>query len=176
MRHSKALTKRFFDRPTAAVAQSMLGKYLVRRRGKKTTAYMVTEVEAYDGPKDKASHASHGRTPRAEIMFGEPGRLFVYLTYGMHWMLNVVTGPEDYPAAVLIRGVDGINGPGRVSKRLHIGKILNGKTANPHSGLWFEDRGLTVRKSAVRRTSRIGVGYAGPYWAARKYRFVLADK
>lgn len=176
MRYNKVLTKKFFDRPTTAVAQSMLGKYLVRRQGKKTMAYMITEVEAYDGPKDRASHASRGRTPRAEIMFEEPGQLFVYLTYGMHWMLNIVTGPRDYPAAVLIRGVEGVNGPGRVTRKLGVNKSLNNKTANPRSGLWFEDRGNPIKKSMTRRTSRIGVDFAGPYWAARKYRFVLADR
>jgi DNA-3-methyladenine glycosylase len=176
MRSNKVLTNKFFDRPTLTVAESMLGKYLVRRQGRTNRAYMITEVEAYDGPKDKASHASHGRTPRAEIMFGEPGRLFVYLTYGMHWMLNVVTGPEDYPAAVLIRGVKGISGPGRVSRGLHVDKALNGVKASIHSGLWFEDRGHPVSKSKIKRTPRMGVGYAGKYWAGRKYRFVLAEE
>ncbi|MCL4404997.1 MAG: DNA-3-methyladenine glycosylase [Patescibacteria group bacterium] len=170
----RVLGKKFFDEPTLDVARSLLGKYMVRRRGKTEKAYMITEVEAYDGPRDKASHASHGRTPRVEVMFGEAGKLFVYFTYGMHWMLNVVTGPKDYPAAVLVRGVEGINGPGRVTKKLLVDKKLNGKKAAPSSGLWFEDRGIAIRRSAISRTSRIGVSYAGSYWASRKYRFVLS--
>ncbi len=100
----------------------------------------------------------------------------MYLTYGMHWMLNVVTGPKDYPAAVLIRGVEGINGPGRLTKSLNINERLNGKPAGIPDRLWFEDRGVKVRKAAIKRTPRIGVDFAGPYWAARKYRFVFADK
>src|SRR3989338_2229715 len=99
----KILPQSFFDRPTLAVARALLGKFLVRRTGKKTLEAMITEVEAYDGPEDRASHASRGITPRTKIMFGEAGRLYVYFTYGMHWMLNVVTGSRGYPAAVLIR-------------------------------------------------------------------------
>ena len=104
----KVLTKKFFERSALKVAPELLGKYLcvsssLRRRTSK--CFMITEVEAYDGPKDKASHASRGRTLRNEPMFGEAGRWYVYFTYGMHWMLNIVTGPKDYPAAVLIRGV-----------------------------------------------------------------------
>ncbi len=175
MMRRRILNDKFFDRPTLVVAESMLGKYLVRRRGKRVEAYMITEVEAYDGPKDMASHASRGRTKRAEVMFGESGQLFVYMTYGMHWMLNFVTGPKDYPAAVLIRGVEGVSGPGRVTKALGIGKSLNNKAANRASGLWLEDRGVLPAKSGVKRTPRIGVNYAGPYWASKKYRFLLPD-
>ena len=173
MTHKKALTKKFFAGPTLKTAESLLGKYLVRRRGEKIEAYMITEVEAYDGPKDRASHAFHGRTVRTETMFGDPGKLFIYLTYGMHWMLNVVAGPKDYPAAILIRGVVGINGPGRVTKSLGVNKSLNDKEANKLNGVWFEDRGVVIKRSMIEFTPRIGVDYAGPYWAARKYRLVL---
>ncbi len=113
----KILSEKFFNRPAPEIAKDLLGKFLVRRFPRKSpaqncvgdksapreTAMMITEVEAYDGPFDKASHASKGRTERNKIMFGPPGYFYVYFTYGMHWMLNVVIGPKDYPSAVLIR-------------------------------------------------------------------------
>ncbi|MBI2035602.1 MAG: DNA-3-methyladenine glycosylase [Candidatus Liptonbacteria bacterium] len=101
----KILKKPYFQKSTVVVARNLLGKFLVRRIKGKEIAAMITEVEAYDGFKDKASHAHRGKTARNAVMFGEAGVWYVYLTYGMHWMLNVVTGPKDYPAAVLIRGV-----------------------------------------------------------------------
>ena len=168
------LGKKFFDRPTLAVARELLGKYLVRRRGKKIEKFIITEVEAYDGFKDNASHASRGKTLRNAPMFCEAGIWYVYFTYGMHHMLNIVTGPKDYPAAVLIRGVGGINGPGRITKKLNIDKKFNNKIASPKTGLWVEDSGK-IRNSQliIRRAPRIGVSYAGPTWSKKKWRFVL---
>jgi len=88
------------------VAPELLGKFLCKPLGNRVSkCFMITEVEAYDGFRDKASHASRGWTARNAPMFGEAGRWYVYFTYGMHWMLNIVTGPKDYPAAVLIRGI-----------------------------------------------------------------------
>ena len=101
----KVLNKNFFNRPTLIVAKDLLGKYLIRRLNGKIKRFMITEVEAYDGFKDKASHASRGKTVRNAPMFGEAGVWYVYFTYGMHYMLNIVTGKKDYPAAILIRGV-----------------------------------------------------------------------
>jgi DNA-3-methyladenine glycosylase len=168
----KTLGKDFFERPTLTVARELLGKWLVRRTADGETARLITEVEAYDGPKDRASHASRGLTPRNAPMFGAAGIWYVYLCYGVHWMVNVVTGPKGFPAAVLIRGVDGLSGPGRVTKGLLISDGQNGLRAGRPSGLWFEDRGTVVRPGWIRRTPRIGVGYAGE-WAVRPYRFVL---
>ena len=178
----------FFDRKSLAVARDLIGKYIVRRldwNGKKV-AGRITEVEAYVGARDLASHASKGRTARTEIMFGKPGTLYVYFVYGMHWMLNVVTEKEGCPAAVLIRGVETargrpVAGPGRVTKMFGIDKSMNGKTAGKKTGLWFEDR---YEKSAgeigdhlkIKRTPRIGVAYAGAIWAKKNYRFVLQNR
>jgi DNA-3-methyladenine glycosylase len=106
-------------------------------------------------------------------MFGPPGTLYVYLVYGLHWMLNVVTCETGYPAAVLIRGVDGISGPGRVCSALKIDQELNERPASAQSGLWFEEA-PPLRKRKVVGTPRIGVAYAGPAWSARKLRFVLS--
>lgn len=104
--------QKFFKAPVLKVAKSLIGKYLVRKLRGKEIALMITEVEAYDGANDLACHARHGKTKRNEVMFGEAGRFYVYFTYGMHWMLNIVTGPKDYPAAVLIRGAGGGPVPG----------------------------------------------------------------
>ena len=131
----KILTQESFDRPTLKVAEELLGKYLVRKYRGREIAAMITEVEAYDGPNDLASHASHGRTERTKIMFGPPGRWYVYFTYGMHWMLNIVTGPEEYPAAILIRAVEEVNGPARTTKFFKVDKQFNGKTASRKTGL-----------------------------------------
>lgn len=168
----KVLKQEFFDRPTLTVARDLLGKYLVRRWRGKEMAYKITEVEAYDGHKDKASHAHRGRTSRNEVMFGEAGHWYVYFTYGMHWMLNIVAGSKDYPAAVLIRGVEGIDGPGKLAKALHITRTLNEKPALRASGLWIEDRGVKVPKNEIEKTPRIGIKYAKE-WVDKAYRFVL---
>ncbi|MBI2057379.1 MAG: DNA-3-methyladenine glycosylase [Candidatus Yanofskybacteria bacterium] len=167
------LPQNFFNRPTLIVAKELLGKYIVRKIGKKEMALMITEVEAYDGLKDKASHASRGKTERNQVMFGEAGYFYVYFTYGMHWMLNVVTGLKNYPAAVLVRGTKEILGPARLTKFLKIDKKLNGKKAEPKTGLWFEDRGVKISDKQISRTPRVGVVYAGLIWSKKKYRFLL---
>ena len=181
----KRISKAFFDRPTLRVARELLGKCLVRRVRGRELVLVITEVEAYDGPRDLASHASRGRTPRTTIMFGEAGRFYAYFTYGMHWLVNVVTGPKDYPAAVLLRGgvlisdaasPKVIKGPARLTKALRIDGALNQKRATPESGLWFEDRGITVRKNAITATKRIGVDYAGPVWASKEYNFSVSPQ
>ncbi len=166
----KVLQKEFFNRPVLDVGRDLLGKFLVRQIRGKEIALMIIEVEAYDGPKDKASHANRGKTERNKIMFGEAGRWYVYFTYGMHWMLNVVTGPKNYPAAILVRGTDKISGPARITKFLKIDKKFNGMLADKKTGLWLEDRGIKVRYFQIKRAKRIGVDYAGK-WADKLYRF-----
>ena len=163
----------FFKRPALAVAKDLLGKYLVRRTVEGTSAHMITEVEAYIGPQDLACHAAKGLTPRTQVMFGPAGNFYVYFTYGMHWLLNVVTAREGYPAAVLIRGLEDVSGPARLTKKLGISGSLNGAPAKRASGLWIEDRGVKVSARRIRRTPRIGVDYAGKDWASRPYRLVL---
>jgi DNA-3-methyladenine glycosylase len=166
----------FFDRPVLEVARGLIGASLVRRfpDGKTGFSSMLTEVEAYDGPLDLASHASKGRTPRTEVMYGPAGVFYVYLIYGIHWMLNVVTGETGYPAAVLIRGTANISGPGRITARLQIDESLNGKPAKKSSGLWFEDRSIVIPDERIETTPRIGVEYSGD-WSRAPYRFILRD-
>lgn len=169
----KILKKKFFERPTLAVARGLLGKFLVRKVGKKEVAFLITEVEAYDGHRDRASHAHRGETRRNKPMFGPAGVWYVYFVYGMYDMLNIVIGDPGYPAAVLIRGIEGASGPGRLTKKLKITRKFNGKKAEKSTGLWIEDRGIRVRKKDTKRTPRIGVHYAGTVWSKKPYRFVL---
>lgn len=155
-------------------ARWLLGKALVRRRPDGTEdARLILETEAYCGETDLACHARAGRTKRTEVMYGEGGVWYVYLCYGIHEMLNLVVGPRDWPAAILIRGVEGAVGPGRVTKALAIDRQLNAKAAIPANGLWIEDRGVRVPRSRVEVTPRIGVDYAGPLWSAKHWRFTF---
>ena len=174
---NKVLSKSFFVKPTLKVANDLLGKYLIRKIGKKEIACKIIEVEAYDGPKDKASHASNGKTTRNKIMFEEGGCFYIYLVYGMHYMLNVVTGEKNYPEAVLIRGIECngkiISGPAKLTKFLKIDKKSNSKKAEKKTNLWFEDRGEKLNKKHIIRTPRIGVDYAGPIWSKKLYRFLV---
>src|SRR3989344_3465834 len=248
----KILSQKFFqNKNTMKIAKSLLGKFLIRRfkiprKSVHCEAMMITEVEAYDGFRDKASHAHRGKTERNKIMFGPAGYWYVYFTYGIHWMLNIVTGPMEYPAAVLIRAVAEISprlyshrnqnkffpaknfsspsanhflltenynkksklvrlrdvpygiqadlihfisGPARLTKALKIDGKFNGKPASPKSGLWIEDRGFRIgnppshKASAdnfhspwrmkIKKSPRIGVDYAGPVWAKKRYRFYI---
>ncbi len=137
---------------------------------------MITETEAYDGFKDKASHASRGKTARNAPMFGPAGVWYVYFTYGMHWMLNIVCGKKDYPSAVLIRGAGDIQGPARLTKFLKVAEKFNGEKAAAKTGLWIEDGGMKIKPRQIKRTPRIGVAYAGIYWAKKPLRFLLDKK
>lgn len=170
------LPKVFFQRPTLLVAEELLGKFLVlRTAGGEELSFEIREVEAYDGPEDRASHAFRGETPRTSVMFAEGGCWYIYLIYGMYWMLNIVTGPERYPAAVLVRTVGEWNGPGKLTKALGIDKRFHSASATKETGLWIEDRGRRSKSHLVLRTPRIGIAYAGPFWSQQPYRFVLKE-
>ena len=161
----------FFLKNTLWVAKNLLGKFLCRRlKSGRVIRSMITETEAYRGFDDKASHASKGRTKRTEIMFGDAGAIYVYLIYGMHHCLNIVTEKRDYPSAVLIRGVDGANGPGRVCKYFKIDRDLNGK--NLGKELWIENKGPQITNYQLLITKRIGIDYTDESkdWL---WRFVL---
>lgn len=223
----KILSQKFFDRHTLKVARELLGKVLVRRFqptvdkvGMSRDQYqgflhksgsvrcssrsyeivgIITEVEAYIGPNDQASHASRlwrglpratsGKTKRTEVMFGNPGYWYIYMIYGIHYCLNIVTEKKGYPAAILIRSIYAaslhknlmmsfrlhIKGPGRVCKYFKIDKQLNEKPANRKTGLWIEDWGIKINPRHIRRGRRIGVEYAGK-WKEKLWRFYLRDK
>jgi DNA-3-methyladenine glycosylase len=164
-------------RDTVAIARGLLGKILVARMATgERRAHRITEAEAYHGPEDRACHASRGRTKRTAVMFEPGGVWYVYLVYGMHEMLNLVTGPRDFPAAVLIRGVEGIVGPGRVTRELTINRRFNAQPAARATGLWIEDDGFVPPAEEVRATPRIGVDYAGSPWVEKPWRFVWSRR
>lgn len=164
----------FFERPTLEVAETLIGQMLCRQLPDgRVIRTRLTEIEAYDGPEDQACHAHKGRTQRTETMFGPAGHFYVYLCYGMHWMLNVVTGPAGYPAAILIRGTELVQGPGRLTKVLLIDKALNAKPAGQHTGLWFEPAPPDLPKGKIQRTPRIGIDYAGELWRNKPWRWLL---
>lgn len=164
----------FARRNTVALARWLIGKYLVRRwPDDREEARMITETEAYHGESDLACHARAGRTRRTEVMYGPGGVWYVYLCYGIHEMLNLVVGPRDWPAAILIRGIEGASGPGRVTRAMGVDRLLNTTGATLDSGLWIEDHGRRINRALVQATPRIGINYAGPIWTAKPWRFVL---
>jgi DNA-3-methyladenine glycosylase len=165
------LSREFFIRDVLEVAPELIGKNIVVRQGDNLyVRYQVTEVEAYRGAEDRACHACKGRTPRTEIMYHEGGRLYVYFIYGMYWMLNVVTGGENNPQAVLIRGVESLRGPGKLTRSFGIDRTYYGEDLTISDRIWFEESGV---KPLIRTGERIGIGYAGEYWKTRQWRFYL---
>ena len=194
MSRAKVLPRSFYEREDPVeVAIDLLGKILRVENGRGACAARIVEVEAYGGPKDRASHAWRGRTPRNESMFGKPGTAYVYLCYGLHRMFNVVMAPENVPAAVLIRGVEPIEGQGLMAKRRRLSPKDFRLSAGPGAltealGIrmeWdrtdlvcgpirIEDDGVRFSSARIQRRPRVGVNYAGP--AARfPWRFSLRD-
>lgn len=173
-RQAVVLPPAFFDRPADRVARELLGKQLVTRTAEGVVRLEVREVEAYLGSHDLACHGSRGMTKRNATMFGAAGCWYVYLCYGMHWMLNIVTGKPGVPAAVLLRGAGHLSGPGRLTKGLGIDRSLDGAAAAEPAGVWFEDAGVRVPARRITRTPRIGIGYAGE-WVEKPLRFVLEE-
>lgn len=178
----------FYEQKTIDVAKQLLGKYLVRKHPEGKTIGRIVETEAYIGPQDLACHASRGRTARTEVMFGPAGRAYVYFIYGFYNMLNLVTEATNYPAAVLIRAVepmDGIelmktrrqngslrnlaSGPGKLCQAFAVDRTLNGADLSGNV-LYVEDRSEPAVK--IRATPRIGVDYAGK-WKSKPYRFLI---
>jgi len=161
----------FYTRDVLAVAPEFPGKILVVRLPDGSFGrFQVTEVEAYKGEEDRACHAFRGRTARTEIMYHRGGYLYLFLIYGMYWMLNVVTGTEGEPQAVLIRGVQPYSGPGRLTKALGIDRTFYGEDLFSSERIWFEDAGL---RPVVKTSARIGIDYAGDYWKNKPWRFYL---
>jgi DNA-3-methyladenine glycosylase len=172
------------------VARQLLGKHLVRKHEQGITVGRVVETEAYIGPNDKACHASRGCTPRTQIMFGDAGYAYVYLIYGFHHMLNIVTEAPNLPAAVLIRAVEPVkgmdlmaarrgtqerrnlaSGPGKLCQAFAIDRSLNGKDLCGRE-LYLIDPGDPPPNFST--TPRIGVDYAGE-WTHKPWRFIIPD-
>ena len=165
------LLRDFYTRDVLEVAPEIPGKNLVIRQPDGTFRKLrVTEVEAYRGCEDRACHAFRGRTARTEIMFHEGGRLYIYLIYGMYWMLNIVTGENNNPQAVLIRGVADYQGPGKLTRSLGIDKSFYGEDLVSSARIWIEDNGMAL---PVKSGPRIGIDYAGEFWKSRPWRYYL---
>ena len=160
----------FFHRPCLEVAKNLVGKYLVRRfPDGKIMRLRISETEAYCGEADTACHAHKGRTKRTEVMYADAGTLYIYLCYGIHWLLNIVTGNPEEPEAVLIRACVEASGPGRLTKALSITGDLNRKSIFGDE-LWIEDDGTPCE---VVTDKRVGIGYASPEDQNRPWRFIL---
>ncbi len=173
---SNALSRDFYARPTLTVARDLLGAILCHRRGDAVLKARIVEVEAYISERDQACHARAGRTARTAVMYGPPGHAYVYLVYGMHEMLNVVTEREGSPAAVLVRGAvrlggEPLPGPGRLTRALGIDRALDAVDLCSDR-LWIEAGGLG-RGERIARSPRIGIDYAGSPWVEKPWRLYV---
>lgn len=189
---SQILPRVFYDRPTLTVARELLGALLVRVEDGVRVSGRIVETEAYVGESDLGCHAKAGRTPRTAIMYGMPGSAYIYFNYGMHWMLNAVTEAEGFPAAVLIRaiqpleGLDVIatrrgtqprtqwtNGPAKLAQALGIDKSFNGvDLCNCERGLWIE-AGESILDKNVTIGARVGLTSVPEPWKSMPWRFLV---
>src|SRR5215831_11881451 len=174
------LERSFFERPAVQVARGLLGKCIVRRYRNRLMSSIITETEAYAGPADRASRAFGGRhTHSVRALYSHPGTVYVYLVYGLHWLLNLKAAHSDQPQAVLIRGIRTIvgssswfiAGPGKTSKYLKVDSSLYGEDVTTSSRIWIEDIGIRISSRQIIKSPRIGIDYAGSYWASKPWRF-----
>ena len=184
------LPRDFYNRPTLTVARELIGARLVRILDGVKLVGLITETEAYISEKDLACHAKAGLTPRTAPMYGEPGHAYVYFTYGNHWMLNAVTEKEGFPAAVLIRAIQPIEGvdvmlerrhgrdtfgPGKICQAMGITKSENqADLTRTASGLWIE-AGVKVPNSRVTKGPRVGLNSTPEPWLSKPWRFKVKD-
>ena len=163
---NKILTGEFFARDCLEVAPELVGKLLVRTFDDGCEISLrITETEAYRGEEDTACHASKGRTPRTEVLYGKPGYIYIYLCYGMHWLMNIVTGRENQPQCVLVRACEIYNGPAKLTKKLGMDKSFNGEPVFGNRRLRIEDDGFLPE---IETLPRVGINYASP-----EYRDIL---
>lgn len=163
------LPKEFYQRDAIIVAKELVGKIIIRKYDtEELSYYRITETEAYKGEDDEACHAHKGKTKRTEIMYGEGGLIYIYLIYGIHWMLNIVTHSVDNPQAVLIRCTENYNGPGKLTKALKIDKSFNGEKIHDNLKLYIADDGYIPY---ILPKKRIGIEYAGLVWKNKLWRF-----
>lgn len=163
------LDKSFFKRDCLVVAPELVGKVICRKLADGTVlSVRVTETEAYRGAEDTACHASKGRTQRTELLFGEGGLIYVYLCYGMHWLMNAVTDEKENPQAVLFRAGEVYNGPAKLTKHIQIDKSFNGENFYDNERIWIEDDGY---KPEIITLPRVGIDYATPYYRDILWRY-----
>lgn len=165
------LGREYFSAPATTLAPDLVGKILCRRTASgEIIRARIVETECYFGEEDTACHAHKGKTERTKPMYESGGITYVYLCYGIHSLLNIVTGGEGHPEAVLIRGVEGAVGPGRATKLLGISLLDNALPLTEKCGIWIEDDG--VKPPKLERTARIGIDYASKRDRERKWRFI----
>lgn len=165
------LNSRLYQRDVLEIAPFLLGKTLVRRFDDGNEIRLtINEVEAYRGEEDKACHARVGRTERNAVMYESGGLVYMFLIYGMYWMLNIVTGDRDHPQAILIRGAGEYNGPGKLTKALMLDRSFYGENLSCSQRLWIEDAPEPV---TVKTSPRIGIDYADDEWRLKCWRFFL---
>ena len=163
------LGREFFLRDALEVAPELVGKTLVSSLpGAQERRLVITETEVYRGVEDSACHAHRGRTKRTEMLYRPGGAVYVYLCYGIHWLLNVITGPEDFPQGVLIRACEGFEGPGKLTKYLGITGAQNGIDICSSPLLRIEDEGRIVN---ITTDKRVGIAYAEEADRERLWRF-----
>lgn len=160
------LTYDFYHRPCIEVAKDLVGKVIVH----KDVRLRITETEIYWGEGDTACHASRGRTQRTEVLYMDAGTVYVYLCYGIHWMLNVITGDENDPQGVLIRACEGADGPGKLTKKLGVTKELNRKNIWETEDFSIVDDGL---RCEIIPDKRVGIGYASQEDQEKLWRFKM---
>lgn len=160
------LSYEFYHRHALEVAPELVGKLLVHN-GK---ALRISETEAYCGESDTACHASRGRTKRTEVLYADAGTIYVYLCYGMHWLMNVITGNVDDPQGVLIRACVEAPGPGRLTKALGITGEQNRGSIVTSGELWIADDGFRCN---IRTDKRVGIGYASEEDQEKRWRFIM---
>jgi DNA-3-methyladenine glycosylase len=158
-----------FQLPATELAPLLLGKLLCRRTDHGILRLRIVETECYFGEEDSACHAHHGKTPRNTPLYMQGGYSYVYLCYGIHNLFNVVSGTDGHPEAVLIRGVEGAIGPGRLTKAMFIDRSLNCINLAISDELWIEDDGVTLPFHTDRR---VGIDYANPIDRERPWRFI----
>ena len=161
----------FFHRDCLTVARDLVGKILIHRTENGEIRLRISETEAYWGADDTACHVSKGRTPRTEVFFADAGTLYVYLCYGMHWMLNIVTGDVEDPQVVLIRACVEAPGPGKLTKALRITSALN-RGSILGDELWLEDDGFRCH---ILTDRRVGIGYAAQEDQDKLWRFKMGS-
>ena len=166
----KRLTEDFYHRPCLEVARDLVGKVLVHSTPEGTLSLRISETESYCGQADTACHAHTGCTKRTRVLWKKAGTSYIYLCYGVHWLLNVVTGEEGEPEAVLIRACVDAEGPGKLTRRLKITGALNERDLTADPELWIEDDGFCCQ---VETAKRVGIGYAAQEDQDRLWRFVL---
>lgn len=159
-----------YSLPATELAPLLLGKLLCRKIDGQTVKMRITETECYFGEEDTACHAHAGKTNRTKTLYMCGGTAYIYLCYGIHNLFNVVSGPEEHPEAVLVRGVENYSGPGRLTKALQIDRSLNGEDMRYSDLLWIEDDG---NKPEILTGTRIGINYATEEYREKLWRFYV---